>query len=146
MLQRMIDDVRAGMGNSLRLTSLAAAAAVTLLIATGFFCAALFVFVQQREGTVAACMAGGAVFLVIALIAVGSYMLRKRQDRIRLELAAREAKSTASALFADPAMLGIGLQIVRLIGVRRLIPLLAIGGVVLGVLASQRDRREAPAE
>jgi archaellum biogenesis protein FlaJ (TadC family) len=150
MLQRLIDDVRAGVGNSLRQTGLAAAAAVALFIAISFFCAAAFVFVLLREGAVVACLAGGAVFLVVGLLVGGFYMYRKRQDRLRLEQAAREAreaKSAASTLLSDPAALAIGLQLVRLVGVRRMIPLLAIGGIALGLLASQHVRRETtPAE
>jgi hypothetical protein len=147
MLQRLIDDVRTGVGNSLRLTGLAAAAAAALFIATSFFCAAAFMFVLLREGVVAACLAGGAVFLVASLLGGGCYIYMKRQDRLRLEQAAKEAKSAASTLLSDPATLAIGLQLVRLIGVRRLVPLLAIGGIALGLLASQRDRRETtPAE
>ncbi len=42
MLQRLVDDVRSGMGDSLRLTGLAVAAAGALLVATSFFCAAVF--------------------------------------------------------------------------------------------------------
>lgn len=151
MLQRLVDDVQARAGVAVRLTTLASAAAVSLFIATGFFAAAAFVFVLQREGAVAACIAGGAVFLVVALIAVGGYLLKKRQEKHRLEQAAKEAaqsaRSTASTIFSDPAALAVGLQLVRVIGVKRLIPLLAIGGVALGVLASQRHRPDAsPAE
>ena len=147
MLQRLIDDVRTGMGNSLRLTGLVAAAAFALFIAICFFCAAAFVFVLLREGAVTACLAGGAVFLVVGLIAGAGYMYKKRQNRLRAEQAAKEAKSAASTLLSDPAALAVGLQLVRLIGVRRLVPLLAIGGIALGLLASQRDRRDpSPAE
>jgi hypothetical protein len=150
MLQRLVDDVRSGMGDSLRLTGLAVAAAGALFVATSFFCAAVFMFVLLREGAVAACLAGGVVFLVVALLAAGCYMFKKRQDRLRLEQrleqAAREAKSAASSLLSDPATLAMGLQLVRLIGVKRLVPLLAIGGVAFGLLASQRNRRESPAE
>jgi predicted histidine transporter YuiF (NhaC family) len=147
MLQRLIDDVRARVGNSARQTGLAAAAAIAMFIAITFFCAAAFVFVLLREGAVIACLAGGAVFLVVGLLVAGIYMYRKRQDRLRQEQAAKEAKSTASTLLSDPAALAIGLQLVRLVGVRRMIPLLAIGGIALGLLASQRDRRETtPAE
>jgi hypothetical protein len=40
-----------------------------------------------------------------------------------------------------------GLQIVRAIGVKRLIPLLALGGVALGFLATRATAQdEAPAE
>jgi hypothetical protein len=147
MLQRLIDDVRARVGNSVRQTGIAAAAAIAMLIAITFFCAAGFVFVLLREGAVVACLAGGGVFLVVGLLIGGVYMYRARQERLRQEQAAKEAKSTASTLLSDPAALAIGLQLVRLVGVRRMIPLLAIGGIALGLLASQRDRRETtPAE
>ena len=146
MLQRLVDDFRAGAGSAARLTAFAAVIAVSLFVTMGFLAAAAFLFVLPREGAVAACFAGGAVYVVIALLAGLGYVLRKRQERQRqLELAAREAtqssKSTASTLLSDPAVLAIGLQAVRAIGVRRLIPLLAIGGVALGLLASQRERR-----
>jgi hypothetical protein len=140
------------MGHSLRMTSLAVAAAFAFFVATSFFCAALFMFVLLREGAVIACIAGGGVFLVVALLAGGCYMFKKRQERLRLEeaarRAAREAKSVGSSLLSDPAALAIGLQLVRLVGVKRMIPLLAIGGVALGLFAGQRSRRETetPAE
>lgn len=153
MLQRLVDDVRTRAGIAVRLTSLASATAVLLFIAASFFAAAAFVFVLEREGPVVACLASGAVFLIVAVITGVSYIVKKNQEKHRLEQAAREAaqsaKSAASAIFSDPATLAIGLQLVRMIGVKRLIPLLAIGGIALGVLASQRGRAEAdttPAE
>jgi hypothetical protein len=44
----MIDDFKDGAGTALRLTSLAAAAALALLIKTSFLCAAAFVFVFRN--------------------------------------------------------------------------------------------------
>jgi hypothetical protein len=151
MLQRLVDDLQAKAGTAVRLTTLATAAGLTLFIATGFFAAAAFVFVLQREGAVVACLAGGAVFFVVALIAAGCYMMKKNQEKRRLALAAREAaqsaKSAASTILSDPAALAVGLQLVRVIGIKRLVPLLAIGGIALGIFASQRNRTDsAPAE
>jgi hypothetical protein len=40
---------------------------------------------------------------------------------------------------SDPMVLAAGLQIVQIIGVKRLvIPLLAVGGIALGLMASRR--------
>jgi len=61
MFQRMIDDFKASTGTALRLTSLAAAAAVALFITISFLCAAAFVFVLQRYGLIEACLAGAVV-------------------------------------------------------------------------------------
>jgi hypothetical protein len=153
MLQRLINDFRESTGAALRLTSLAAAAAVALLVTTSFLCAAAFVFVQQNYGTVEACLAGAAVFFVVTMIAAGSYMARKRQIRVRAEQAAREAarsaKSAAQTMLTDPALMAIGLQVVRAIGIKRLVPILAVGGLALGFLASRNTashQADVPAE
>ncbi|MEZ5765477.1 MAG: hypothetical protein R3D69_15385 [Xanthobacteraceae bacterium] len=149
MFQRFVDEMRVGAGVAIRLTTLAVAAGVSLFITTCFLAAAAFVFVLQREGAVAACLASAAVFLVMTLIAAISYIVKQKQNRKRLEQAAREAaeaakqakaqaKASASSLLSDPATLAIGLQLVRTVGARRMIPLLAIGGVVLGLLAARK--------
>jgi len=145
MFQRMIDDVKESAGSAVRLTSLAAAAAFALLITTAFLCAAAFIFVLQRYGAVEACLAGAAVFFVVTAIAAGSYMAHKHRMKVRAERAARNA---ARSMLADPAMVAIGAQLVRAIGVKRLVPLLAVGGVALGLLASRSSARpsEEPAE
>jgi len=78
MLQRLIDDFKDSTGTALRLTSLAAAAAIALLITTCFLCAAAFVAVLDKYGPVAACLTGAAIFFVVTMIAAASYMLRKR--------------------------------------------------------------------
>ena len=61
MFARMIDDLKQSTGSALRLTSLAAAAALALFVTTSFLCAAAFVFVLERYGPVQACLAGAAV-------------------------------------------------------------------------------------
>ena len=155
MFARMIDDFRESTGTALRLTSLAAAAAFALFITTSFLCAALFVFMLQKYGPVEACLAGAGVFFVVTMIAAVCYMVRRNQVRARAEEAAREAarsaKSAASSVLADPMLLAAGLQVVRAIGVKKLIPILAIGGLALGFMMSRgasgtADEAEAPAE
>ncbi len=155
MFARMIDDFKESTGTALRLTSLAAAAALALLVTTSFLCAALFVFTLQKYGPVEACLAGAGVFFVVTLIAAVCYMVRKNQVRARAEEAAREAarsaKSAAQSMLADPMLLAAGLQVVRAIGVRKLIPILAIGGLALGFMMSRGasatgEEAEAPTE
>ncbi|MBV8926309.1 MAG: hypothetical protein JOZ74_13160 [Bradyrhizobium sp.] len=144
MLQRFIDDVRTSTGTALRQTSLAAVAALCLLITTAFLCAAAFIAVLNSYGPVEACFAGAAIFFVVTLIAAGIYLVRKRKIEAR---AAARAKAAASPLLADPALLATGIQLVRLVGVKRLVPILAIGGLALGLLASRSQASDqAPAE
>jgi len=147
MFQRMINDFKESTGTALRLTSLAAAAAVALFIGTSFLCAAAFVFVYQKYGLVEACLTGAAVYLVVALVAAGCYMARKRQIEARAAHAAETAKSAAQTALSDPMLVAAGLQVIRAIGVKKLIPILALGGLALGFLASRNSSADqAPAE
>jgi hypothetical protein len=149
MFQRVIDEVKASTGAAVRQISLALVAAVALFITTSFLCAAAFVVVLDKYGLVQACLAGAGLFFIVALIAAGSYIVRKRQIEARAaQQAALRAKSAAHSLLADPVLVATGLQIVRAIGVKRLIPILAVGGLALGILASrgQAAGDQAPAE
>jgi hypothetical protein len=145
MFQRWIDDVKDSAGTAVRLTSLAAAAAFALLVTTGFLCAAAFLVVLEKYGPVQACFAGAAIFFVVTLIAAGCYMVRKKQIKAR---AADTARSAAPSMLADPMLVATALQIVRAVGVKRLLPILAVGGLALGFLASRNaaSDQQAPAE
>jgi hypothetical protein len=144
MLQRFIDDFRTSTGTALRQTSLAAIAAICLFITTAFLCAAAFVAVLNRYGPVEACFAGAAIFFICTLIAAVIYLVRKRQIEA---LAAARAKAAANSMLADPALLSTGIQLVRLVGVKRIVPILAIGGLALGLMAARSQASDqAPAE
>jgi hypothetical protein len=148
MFQRMIDDFKVSTGIAVRQTSLAATAAFALFITTAFLCAAAFVVVLDRYGLVQACLAGAGLFFIVTLIAAGSYMVRKRQIEARAALKAKAAaQSAAHSLLADPMLLATGLQLVRAIGIKRLVPILAVAGLALGIMASRGQASdEAPAE
>jgi hypothetical protein len=144
MFQRMIDDFKDSTGTALRLTSLAAAVALALFITTSFLCAAAFVFVLQRYGLVEACLTGAGVFFIVTVIAAGCYFVRKNQVKAR---AAEQAKSAVQTALADPMLVAAGIQVIRAIGVKKLIPILAVGGLALGLLASRNSSAdETPAE
>src|SRR3977135_15305 len=146
MFQRLADDLKDSTGTALRLTSLASPAALALFTTISFLCAAAFVFMLQRYGLVEACLAGAGVFFIVAVIAAGCYMARKNQVKAR---AAETAKSAVQTALADPMLVAAGIQVIRAIGVKKLIPILAVGGLALGLLASRnsaRDDAEAPAE
>ena len=138
MFQRIIDGISASTGTTVRLTSLAAGAAFALFITTCFLCAAAFISVLEKYGPVQACRAGAGVFFLLTVAAAVSYWAYKRQLRKAAHIAAeRAAKSAAQSMLADPMLLATGLQIVRAIGIKRLLPILAIGGVALGIMASR---------
>ena len=144
MFQRMIDDFKASTGTALRLTSLAAAVASALFITISFLCAAAFIYVLQRYGLIEACLAGAGVFFLVTLIAAACYMVRKRQLKAR---AAERTKSAVQTALADPMVVAAGVQVIRAIGIKKLIPILAVGGLALGLLASRNPSSDqAPAE
>jgi hypothetical protein len=144
MFQRMIDDFKASTGTALRLTSLAAMAAFCLFISTSFLCAAAFVLVLDRYGLVQACLTGAGIFFIVTLIAAGCYMARKRQVETEVKETAKSALQTA---LADPMLVATGIQLIRAVGIKKLIPILAVGGLALGLLASRNaSHDETPAE
>ena len=146
MLQKFMDDVRDRAGSALQLTSLAAAIAVSLFITAAFLCAAAFVFVLQNYGLLQACLAGAGVFLVAALLAAICYSVSKRQAKKRPAEASKPTRSAMQSALSDPMVLAAGLQIVRTVGLKRIIPLVAIGGVALGLMASRRTADDADDE
>ena len=151
MFQRFIDDFKDSTGNALRLTSLAAAMALALLVTLSFLCAAAFVYMLQNFGPIEACLTGAGVFFIVALIVASLYKARKDRIEARAaraaERAAENAKSAMHSALADPMMVAAGLQVIRAIGIKKLIPILAVGGLALGLLASRNAQADqTPAE
>jgi hypothetical protein len=145
MFGRMIDDFKDSTGTALRLTSMAAAMALALFITISFLCAAAFVYVLQQYGLIQACLTGAGIYLVIAAIVAIVYTVRKKRIRKR---EVEHAKSAAQSVLADPMLVAAGIQVIRAIGIKKLIPILAVGGLALGFLASRggASTDEAPAE
>jgi hypothetical protein len=151
MFQRLIDDFKDSTGNALRLTSLAVAIAVALFVTLSFLCAAAFVYMLQNFGPIEACLTGAGIFFVATLIVGSIYMVRQERIEARAARAAQEAKEHAKSAMhtalADPMLVAAGLQVIRAIGVKKLIPILAVGGLALGFLASRNTQPDqTPAE
>ena len=143
MFTRMIDDLKESTSVAVRMTSLAAAIGLAFLVTVAFLCAAAFTYVLQNYGLIEACLTGAGIFFVMALIGIVVYAVRKRQARRH---AAETAKSAMQTALADPMVVAAGLQVIRAIGVKRLVPILAVGGLALGLLSSRPSSKEAPAE
>jgi len=139
----MIDELKESTGVAIRMTSLAAAIALALFVTISFLCAAAFIYVLQAYGLIEACLTGAAIFFIVALIGIIIFAVRKSQDRRHARETAKSALQTA---LAEPMVVAAGIQAARAIGVKRLIPLLAVGGVALGLLANRPSSRQSPAE
>jgi len=96
------------------------AAAVTL----GFLIFAAFIWLAQRYDPLSAALVLCAFFLLVTIIAVVCCALlhRRTAASARTALAARHQSP-----WLDPKFLGVGLQVGRSLGWRRLVPLLAVG-------------------
>ena len=140
---RMIDDLKESTGVAVRMTSLAAAVAIALFITLSFLSAAAFVYVLQTYGLIEACLTGAAIFFVVALVGIIAYAVRKQHAQ---QQAKETAKSALHTALADPAMIATAVQLMRVVGVKRLVPLLAVGGLALGLLANRQSSQQAPAE
>lgn len=139
MFQRAIDDLKESAGSAVQLTSLALVAAFAAFVTIVFLCAATFVFVLQNYGLIEACLSGAAIFFLITLITVGTLLIRRKAAKKR---AAQHAKAATQNFLADPMVVAAGLQLVRAVGVKKLIPIVAIGGLALGLFAGGRSRKE----
>jgi hypothetical protein len=145
MFRRILENLSGATGAALRLTSLAAAVAFALFVTICFLCAAAFVMVLQTYGLVQACLAGAAAFFVVALIAAGCFLAYRKKLQ---KDAAKAPKSTPQTLLTDPMLLAAGLNLARAVGVKRLLPVLAVGGLALGLMAGRATGRDEtkPAE
>lgn len=145
MFDKIISDLKSNVTTTIRLTSLAALAGVTLLITFVFLCAAGFIHIYQQYGVVEACFAGAALFFFLTVL-IGGYYLGQRSEAARkaelARLAAREkeaSKPLLQAALSDPLVLATGLQIIRAVGIKRLLPVIAAGGIALGLWAARPD-------
>jgi hypothetical protein len=138
MFQRMIDDVKSSTGSAMRQAALTAVAAVCFCVAIAFLIAAGFIAMRDHYGLIEACLATAGLFLLVALIFVGVHAARSREIQRR---AAERATSTTSGLLNDPRLIVTGIQVAQAVGVKRLIPLVAIGGLALGLLAARGQTR-----
>lgn len=136
----------------LTLRAMVAGAIVGFAGVAAFICAVvvLFLWVMQTYGTMQAWAAVAALFGAIALAALIPLLSsgRKRRELARLaeERAAKaeaEKKRNEPEWWQNPAMLLTGLQVARTLGVKGILPIVAIGAVAAGYLMTRRSE-EAP--
>ena len=142
MLGGLIDDLKL----RLDLTMRAVVAGATFAFAgmAAFMCGLviLFLWTMQNYGVLEAWGAVATLFGVLALVALVPLLTSGRKRRALARAAARraaEAERAKPEWWQDPAMMLTGLQIARTIGIKRLLPILAIGAVVAGVAISRQS-------
>jgi hypothetical protein len=129
----------------LKLAVAGAIAAAAAVVAFMCFAIALFLWMQQTYGALEAWLAIGALFAALALAGlIAILVLRGRRHRPRAKRAVAERAAARSEdpgmvakLLQEPAVLLTGLQLLRFVGVRRLVPLLILGAVAGGFMLNR---------
>ena len=131
---------KTGFDSGVLLLGLGAALAAALTLV--FLLAAAFIGLANRFGPLYAALILGAIFLFLTVLAgLGCISSRRRTIAgAQLALAAR-----SQTPWLDPKYLGVGMQIGRAIGWRRLVPLAAVGVLAAGI-AKEWIGRDRPAD
>ncbi len=116
--------------------SVAAAAGVAAFL---FFVIAAFLWTQQHYDTIVACGVGAGLFLLVALVALTMLAISRR----RAARAEQEAANAVPGWLADPATLLMAAQIVRAIGIPRLLPLAIAAITAFGAADLVKGRARA---
>lgn len=142
MFEKIYGRLKREARSALLLVILAAVCLGAAAIAIAFLCAAGFIFALNQLGPVYACLIGFGVFLFGTLILLAFYaILSVRHRRLERERAAADA---ASSPLVDPRFVALGLQVAQTVGLRRILPILALGGAAF-LLASGARRARASA-
>jgi len=111
-------------------------AAAAVVAAFAFACIALFFWAQQRYDTIIAAGLVGGIFLLVAILAlIGIAVARRRAAK------AAQRESQTPQWLSDPAMILAGIQLVRTLGLGRLMPILIVGAVAAGLLSGGYTKR-----
>jgi len=146
----MIDDFKVRL--DLTLKAMIAGAIAGFAGVAAFICGivVLFLWVMQTYGTLQAWGAVTALFGVIALFALIALLSsgRKRRELAllaeqRAAKAEAERKKNEPEWWQNPAMLLTGLQIARTLGIKGLVPIVAVGAVAAGYFLT-RQSAEGP--
>jgi hypothetical protein len=110
-------------------------AGACVLIALAFFCTALFLWLAERYGAIAAALVLGGAFTILALIAVIVILiLRHRRPP--------PPPPRKAPVWADPALLAAALDISRTFGRKRLATAVLVGAFAVGMLLQVSRKRE----
>lgn len=135
MLAALFDELRAKVDGALKLAVAGSILAFAAVAAFVSLVVALFLWTQQNYGLLEAWVVLGGLF---ALIAVGSAiaLLTMRRGRTRSARQRRDQPGFNRVL-QDPEVIVAGLQVVRQLSARGLLPLLIVGAVAGGLMMNR---------
>ncbi len=104
------------------------------VVAIGFFCAAAFMWLEQRLDPIAAALVIAGVFVLVALVAVLAIVLVQRKPP-------PPPPPRHRAWWSDPALLATALDVGRTLGPRRAATAVLIGAFVIGMMINRPPHR-----
>jgi hypothetical protein len=143
MFSHLLAPLRAKVNLAVTSVACYVVAGVAGAIALAFGIAALFTWLDDQYGTIAACLTVAALFVVLAVIPIIVLALARKAEERRVLLAAAKARQTQ---WINPATLSLGLQAARMLGRNRGIAMAAVGSVLAGWLISQMMGEEETEE
>jgi hypothetical protein len=139
LLTQLTRPITRAVADAATLAGWGVAVAIPTAVAFVFFLVAAFVWAEKNYGTVEAALLLGAIFLLIAgsiLLAAWVYYRRSREHE-------QVATASSPPLWKDPAILSVGIELVRIVGIRRIIPVIALGAAIAAALEVAPKRRRA---
>ena len=128
MFQALADRLKSEAAYSFRAIILVAVATLAAAVALGFLVAALFVWIANSYGPLAASLACAALFILLALILVAINAIISARHKRALEARRAALAAATPSPFTDPRLIMIAFQIAQAIGLKRILPLAALGG------------------
>lgn len=148
MLPRLMEDARQAIGTRARFFGVSIAVDVVIgllaVVSLFFFTLAAYSWAQVEYGPIGAAFAFGLLFLALAVVVFIAARIRSRRysqaataNPTRYLLGAERGSESGSEWLVAPVGIATGIEILRKIGARRLIPAFALTAVVIAALAAR---------
>jgi hypothetical protein len=135
LFSNLIGEATRPLKDALKIAVWGIAIAIPALLAFFFFLYAAFVWAEQNYGTLDAALLLGTSFLVVACLILATAMFLRRRA------AKRPPPRTNAQWLKDPTVLAAGLELIKIVGIRRIIPALALGVVIFSAFEKGTSRK-----
>ena len=141
LLQDLAVKAKARTGASQELVLWAVAMATLSVLSVVFLSAAAYFWLAGLYGGAVAALTVGCFHAAVAGAASIRFVVVRRRNKI-LALAEAKAAAKQPAWWTEPSVLAVGLEIARVIGWRKLAPLVT-AGILAATLSSKRGERKS---
>jgi hypothetical protein len=135
VLTSLIQGARRATYDTLKLACAGMVIGLLAAVAVFFITRAAFVWAEGEYGAVAAGLGLGVFFLALAVAIFVTVRFRRRSLSRQKDLRCQELQQTLLDAH-DPVAMAAGIEILRLVGARKIIPALALSAVILAALQS----------